>query len=263
MKRVGLVPAAGSANRIAPLPCSKEIFPVGYGNAGGKGGRRPRVACQSLLEKMATAGAKTAFIVTRPDKWDIPAYLGSGKGMGVGLAYIMTDPTPGAPYTLDQAFPFVNDALILFGFPDIVFDPDDAFLRLLGRQAETDADIVLGLYRASRPHKMDMVALDPSGRIREIVIKPGATDLTHTWIIAVWTPVFTRFMNGFLAAAQAADKRPPGELHVGDVVRTAISQGVRAETVVFEDGRYVDIGTPEDLYSAVRENIQSLETENT
>lgn len=30
---VGLIPAAGNATRLQPLPCSKEIFPVGFHRA--------------------------------------------------------------------------------------------------------------------------------------------------------------------------------------------------------------------------------------
>jgi len=27
---VGIIPASGRATRIAPLPCSKELYPVGF-----------------------------------------------------------------------------------------------------------------------------------------------------------------------------------------------------------------------------------------
>ena len=30
---VGLIPASGQATRIAPLPCSKELFPIGFRTA--------------------------------------------------------------------------------------------------------------------------------------------------------------------------------------------------------------------------------------
>jgi len=31
---VGLVPATGRATRITPLPCSKELYPIGLGPIG-------------------------------------------------------------------------------------------------------------------------------------------------------------------------------------------------------------------------------------
>lgn len=259
MERIGLMPAAGFATRLAPLPCSKEIFPVGFHYSGEAGDGRPKVACHYLLENMAKAGASKAYVILRPEKWDIPFYLGSGKFLGLNLAYLMTEQTPGTPFTLDRAFPFVDRALILFGFPDIIFGPEDAFLQLIGRQINSRADIVLGLYRAQQPHKMDMVAFDPIGRIREIVIKPCTTDLEYTWIIAVWTSVFTRFMHAFLSEKSAVENGITKELYMGDVIRAGIREGLSAETVTFEDGNYVDIGTPEDLIGAVKENIQALE----
>jgi glucose-1-phosphate thymidylyltransferase len=167
----------------------------------------------------------------------------------------------GAPYTLDQAYPFVRDAVIVFGFPDIIFEPEDAFIQLLNQQAATEADIVLGLFVADQPHKMDMVSLDEQGRPKQIVIKPRQTGLRHTWIIAVWTPVFTHFMHEYLASVQAAGAptqindpaaRPP-ELFVGDVIQAAIEAGLRVEKVFFPDGHYIDIGTIDNLLKAIRD----------
>lgn len=256
---IGLIPAAGQAMRIQPLPCSKEIFPVGFRRAGDANDSRPKAACHCLIENMAAAGAEKAYIILRPEKWDIPSYLGNGRHLGLNLAYLITEQTSGAPFTLDQAFPFIEGALILFGFPDIIFGPEDAFLRLTGRQKESNADIVLGLYRANNPHKVDMVALDPVGRIKEIVIKPLATELKYTWIIAIWTSVFTRFMHTFLAEASAIGKKGARELYLGDVICAGIRRGLSVEGMIFEKNDYVDIGTPEDLFKAVKENIQALE----
>jgi len=254
---VAILPAGGQATRIAPLPCSKELYPVGFHPLAG-GGLRPKAVCHYLLEKMRLAGAKKAYIVLRTGKWDIPAYLQDGLMLDMHLAYLIMRLPYGAPYTLDQAYPFVREARIVFGFPDILFEPEDAFRQLLNRQEKTEADIVLGLFPATNPQKMDMVDLDERGRIRQIVIKPQETHLVYTWIIAVWTPAFTHFMHAYLADAQAAAEdgagRPaksPPELYVGDVIRAAIEAGLQAETVVFPKGRYIDIGTPDDLVKAV------------
>jgi glucose-1-phosphate thymidylyltransferase len=84
---------------------------------------------------MRLAGVTRAYIVLREGKWDIPAYLGDGTMLNMHLAYLMMRLPFGAPYTLDQAYPFVQDALVAFGFPDIIFQPDDAFVQLLARQA--------------------------------------------------------------------------------------------------------------------------------
>jgi glucose-1-phosphate thymidylyltransferase len=262
---IGLIPAGGQATRIAPLPCSKELYPVGFRRVDGDNGLRPKAVCHYLLERMRLAGIDRVYIVLREGKWDIPAYLGDGQMLDMHLAYLMMRLPFGAPYTLDQAYPFVHDALIAFGFPDIIFQPDDAFVQLLARQAATGADIVLGLFPACQPEKMDMVDLDADGRIRQIVIKPVQTYLRYTWLIAVWTPVFTRFMHRHLAAVQsvngqagaAGDAVKQRELFVGDVIQAAIESDLRIESQFFPDGTYLDIGTPDDLVKAVR-NAGSL-----
>ncbi len=43
---IGLIPAAGQATRLAPLPCSKELYPIGLE----RGGARPKVVCEYLLD---------------------------------------------------------------------------------------------------------------------------------------------------------------------------------------------------------------------
>ena len=138
MKKIGLIPAAGTANRIAPLPCSKELYPIGFQSIGAGCGARPKVVSQYLLEKMRLADIAEVYIVLRKGKWDIPEYFGDGKALSMHLAYLMMDLPFGVPYTLDQAYPFVKDSMVVFGFPDIIFQPDNAFANCLpARQQQT------------------------------------------------------------------------------------------------------------------------------
>jgi len=249
---VGLIPAAGRATRIAPLPCSKEIYPIGLGLLNGGRGSRPKAACHYLLEKMAAAGIAKTYIVLREGKWDIPAYLADGWMFQMQLAYLMIRGSLGVPYTLDQAYPFVRDALVTFGFPDILFNGDDAFQRLLSHHAADYADILLGLFPADRPEKMDMVDLEKDGRVAEIVIQPRQTKLQYSWDIAVWTPVFTEFLHAYLADQRAsAMVLNRVELSVGHVIRAAISAGLIVKGLAVSDEPYLDIGCPEGLTRAL------------
>ncbi len=182
---VGLLPAGGKATRIAPLPCSKELLPIGFHSLDQGRGLRPKVVSHYLLEKMRLANIKKVYIILRKGKWDIPSYYGDGKMLDMHLAYLIMDLPYGIPHTLDQAYHFVEDAIVALGFPDIMFQPEDAFVKLLDKQAESNADIVLGLFPAPLPHKTDMVELDNNGRIRSIQIKPDHTQLNYAWEIAV------------------------------------------------------------------------------
>jgi glucose-1-phosphate thymidylyltransferase len=247
---VGLIPAAGRATRVSPLPCSKELFPVGFGPLAPGGKSRPKPVCWYLLQKFRSAGIERAYLVLREGKWDIPGYLRDGGSSGVHLAYLMLGPPHGVPYTLDQAHPFLGDSRVALGFPDILFERGDAYRVLAEHQSRTGADVVLGLFPAAAPCKMEMVEVDRQGRVRRIVIKPRRTRLAHTWGIALWTPAFTAFLHTFLASRTLADGHA-AELHVGDVIRAAGEAGLRVEGVPVQDRPYIDIGTSDDMRRAL------------
>jgi glucose-1-phosphate thymidylyltransferase len=139
---VGIIPAAGQGSRLGRLPCSKEIYPVGFWHGDGEKTGQPKAVCHYLLDRMHLAGVHKVFIIVREGKWDIPAYLGDGYHLGLHLAYLMMRLPYGPPFTLDQAYPFVRDALVVTGFPDLLFQPEDAFVRLLQKQASSGAEPV-------------------------------------------------------------------------------------------------------------------------
>ena len=253
-KIIGLIPAAGRATRLGPLPCSKEIYPIGFRPGPDDQELRPKAAGHYLLEKMQRAGIERAYIVLRTGKWDIPACFQDGAAVGMRLGYLVMDKSDGVPYTLDHAYPFVQDALVALGFPDILFSADDAFVHLLEHQEQTGADIVLGLFPGDQPHKTDMVEVDERGAVRRILIKPGKTDLRYTWGIAVWSPAFTHFMHEFLASRPAVSDAP--ELHAGDIIHAAIQTGLQVQGVHVSTEPYLDIGTPEDLALALARHTQ-------
>jgi glucose-1-phosphate thymidylyltransferase len=162
----------------------------------------------------------------------------------------------GVPYTLNQAFPFVGDSLIALGFPDILFQPKDAFVRLLHRQANSNAVVVLGLFPTDQPSKVGMVDFDEAGRVRWIIEKPQQTHLRYMWAIAVWNPVFTHFLKDYLVESESlamTENTPRQEIPIGDVIQAAVERGLQVEAEVFHDGKFLDIGTPEDLAQAVHQ----------
>ena len=209
--------------------------------------------CCYLLEQLRVAQIGRAFVILGPGKWDIPGYLGDGSQLGVRLGYLIAEDSPDTATTVDQARPFVRDALVAFGFPDVVVEPVDVFPRLMVRQAQTAAALVLGLFPVDQPRKMDMVDRDGGGRVRRIVIKPERTKLCYAWISAVWTPAFTDFLGDFQrqrGGRQASATTP--EVHIGEVIDASIDAGLHVDSVAFTEGRYIDIGTPDDLARAVR-----------
>lgn len=252
---VGIIPAAGHASRLSPLPCSKEVYPLGFDIDGEGNVGAPRAVCLYLLEKFRLAGVDRVYIVLRKGKWDIPSYLGDGGSHGVNIAYLIQGLPYGEPYTVNQAYPFVKDEVVAFGYPDVLFEPDDAYIRLLSRLALGGSDMVLGVFPADRPEKVDMIDFD-DGRVRRIVIKPERTDLRYAWGIAVWTPAFTRFMHDYLDARREA---PQHELSMGDVVQAAVDEGLSVEGLRVSNKPLLDIGTGDDLLRALKRVVDRTE----
>lgn len=247
---IGLIPCGGYGSRISPLPCSKEILPVGTRSAV-DGSLRLKAVSQSLLEQMQQGGVRKAFLVLRKGKWDIPNYYGDGSEIGMDLGYLVTRLPLGPAYTIDQAYPFVQNVNIAFGYPDILFGPRDAFKQALKRLATTRSEIVLGLHSIYNPRDWDMVEGDKTGRVRALVRKPDKTKLKWGIILAVWTPRFTNFLHEYLSVPRTAAQEPgkgfPAELTIGDVIQAAIREGVPTQSVSFPHHTYLDIGTPEGL----------------
>jgi len=257
---VGLIPAAGQAKRLQPFPCSKEMFPVGFSRDERTGAPRPKVVNQYLMEKFQAAGITKTYMVIREGKWDIPGYFREGDGVGMSLAYLVIQGSLGPPHTIDYAYPFVRQNRIAFGFPDILFGPKDAYRRLIQKQEDTKADVVLGLHRIEDPLVWDMVDADEDGWVQAIIMKPRTTTLTFGWDCAVWTPVFSEFLHGFLRSEEtkrnldrlaSTANDPGGDLAVGVVLQAALKAGLSIQSMKFPEASYLDVGSPENLAKAV------------
>lgn len=259
---VGLIPAAGRGTRLSPLPFSKELMPVGYQHVSDGADRKPKPVSQYLVERMRMAGATQIFFIVRAGKWDIADYYGDGSRLGLSCAYLHAGLPWGPPFSLSQAVPFIPQADVVFGFPDILIDPVDSFTPLLQRKAETGADVVLGLFDATAREPGDVITHDPaSGRVQRLETKeerPRRPDHYTCWMFAVWGPRFTAFLAeecGRLAdEAEARIKTDPlakaPEWPVGAVISAAIRAGLHVNSVYFPKGRFLDIGEPSGITAA-------------
>lgn len=255
-KIVGLIPAAGIAERISPLPCSKEIYPVEFDNSPENEILRPKVVSQYLIEGMQQVDVTKVYVIIRKGKWDILNYLGSGNWMDMNLAYLIMDLPFGVPFTLDQAYHFVKDDIVVFGFPDIIFKPIDAFTHLLEKQILENSDIVIGLFCAPQPYNTQhLVEIDSGDQVCGFEIGPSQTTLKQTWIIAVWNKVFTRFLHEYVSIESKRFKKNSAlkkdsiaeEVSMTQVFAAALQKGLKIGSVTFAEGSFLDIGSPDNL----------------
>jgi glucose-1-phosphate thymidylyltransferase len=243
---IGLVPAAGHATRLGRLPCSKEVLPLAPGPAAPGRTPPPRVVAEHLLAALAQGGIGRAVVVLRSGKWDIPAYFAAGAA--VELAYRVVAESPTVVHTLAAARPFVGQAVVALGFPDILFTPTGIYRPLLARLEASGADAVLALVPTRRADKADMVTADRRGRVVAIECKPQRTGAGWTWVGAVWRPTVSDYLEAWIARRRA---RPGAEAWPGQVLGDGLGDGLAVEAVRFPRGGYLDIGTPDDLARAL------------
>ena len=213
MDPVGLIPAAGHAERLQPLPCSKEVYPVGG-----------RPVMDYVVERLRAAHCRELRVVTRPDKKDV---IEHARELGAELV-MGTPPTLAVSLALGLQGLGASD-VVLVGLPDTVWEPMDGFVQLLDR-LEDGADIVLGVFESDEPERSDVVVLDHQGLVQRVHVKEPDPPSNLVW--------------GCFAArvgALAGLERSPSPGHFFD--------GREVAAVVLP-GRMLDIGTPEALAAA-------------
>ena len=255
MEIIGLVPAAGQATRLSPLPFSKELFPVTLEQANVDSEPLPKLVSNYIFNKFHLGGAQKVYVVIRDGKWDIPGYYGSGSRIGLNLAYLVVSESPGVPYTVDYAYPFIKDAMVLFGYPDILFRPRDAYHQLVTRLLSINADVVIGVFDLFPGQLTDRVEVGKDGNINAINVRSTSRDSSPGWIIAAWKPIFTNFLHQHLKKRMqnlAQIKQLP-EMFLGHVFQTAIIEGIKFNSIHFHDKNFWDIGTPKGLQKALEE----------
>jgi glucose-1-phosphate thymidylyltransferase len=241
---VGLIPAAGVGARLPGRELSKEMLPVDTARETGS----PVIS--HLLGRMARAGIREVTVVLRPEKQDIRDYLAGDEWDRMTFDFRTTPGTSGVPETVALGLKENENSNIAFGFPDILFEPANAFGRMMDRLNSGNADVVLGLFPTPNPTKMDMVDTNKDGTVIEIEIKPGQTRLAYTWILAVWKPTFTAYLCNLVnndSARVVALATTANDNHLGQVFRLAIADGLAIDSLAFSSGRSLDIGTPDDL----------------
>lgn len=213
MDPVGLVPAAGRAERLQPLPCSKEVCLVGG-----------RPIMDFVVERLRAADCRELRVVTRPDKDDVIA-----RARELGAEVVTgTPPTLSASLALGLKGLEASD-IVLVGLPDTLWEPMDGFVQLLARLAD-GADIVLGVFESDEPERSDVVVLDERGFVQRVHVKEADPPGTLVWGC---------FAARVGALAGLEHSSSPGHFFDG-----------REVAAVVLPGRMLDIGTPDALASA-------------
>jgi glucose-1-phosphate thymidylyltransferase len=214
---VGVLPAAGRAERLQPLDGSKELLEVGG-----------RPVLDYAVERLRAADPEEIRIVVRPEKEDVVE-----RAQALELAVVEARPESLAESVFAGIAGLADDDAVLIDLPDSIWEPVDGF-RLLLAALTPGRDVVLGTFRSPEPERGDVVAADADDRVTAVHVKspepPGAE---------VWGAVVARVG----ALGGLARHEQPGRLF------DELAREGRVHAVRFP-GEFLDIGTKEALARA-------------
>ena len=213
------MPAAGYATRLQPIEGSKEVYPI----AG-------KPVMDYLVERMRAAGCSDIRVVTRPEKTDVIRHA-----TAQGLRVVETYPESVSDSLLAGLFEVAEDTVVIFGFPDTIWEPRDGFSRLTAALT-AECDVALGIFLGQEPQRSDVVVLDGSGRVTQIQVKPETPRSRLIWGCCA-------ARAGVLEAMKGVDE--PGHYF------NSILHDRRVVGVHLSDD-FIDIGTRERLEKLAR-----------
>ena len=215
---VGVVPAAGHATRLQPLTGSKEVLSI-IGVP----------LMDHLVERLRRAACTDIRVVTRPEKTDVIAHADE-----LGLTVVGAYPPSVSRSLLAGLEGTDPEDVVLFGFPDTIWEPLDGFVRLL--DALDGFEVALGLFRGREPDRSDVVEFAESGIVTSVEVKPPMPKSDWVWGMA------------------AARRRGLDALVIHDepgAAFNAMCAGGKVAAVPLS-GPFDDLGTPEALEAYLR-----------
>jgi glucose-1-phosphate thymidylyltransferase len=250
MRVIGVIPAAGKGTRLAPLPFSKELFPLGFIKSQDKYFVRP--VSHYLLETFKKADINDIFWITSVDKPDIQKYYKSGTHYGMNFCYLNQDEPKGMVDAITCIDPWLRtekDYLIALGMPDTLFDPEDMFVQMKELLLSSSSfDVVLGIFQTRQWEKLGMVDFnDENGLhvVSKITDKPKIKPETDfAWGTALWRPSFQSMLQKILPNGKADH-----EYTLSEAFNYAIDNGLKVGAI--KGSKYMDIGTIEDLQKTI------------
>lgn len=234
---IGLIPAAGKGLRLG-LPYPKELYPIIRDN-------RYKPVAQYILENLLSCGVKHVVFVINETKHQLIGYFGDGSRFGCHISYVVQEirddiqrsTSPGLAHALDSAYHLLGSKTVLFGMPDTLITPKNAY-ELVIHNAEPADDFMMGIFSTQHPEKGGMVEKDPAGRVVRIIDKPCHNPMNNTWGILIWRSRFTEFLHEAIHTKEMGD--------FAEVMNSAIAAGLIFRGIE-TGGTFTDLGTYEEI----------------
>ncbi|MFC0513599.1 nucleotidyltransferase family protein [Mucilaginibacter angelicae] len=234
-KIYGLLPAAGLATRMRPFRYPKELLPIHYQFVDETEYVRPKLLIEHSLEALNLGGVNDLYIVVPEWKPEIMRYLEDGAQFGHSISYLYNSKALGLADALLSGYPWLCDKITCFAMPDTIFSPPTAFRDIITELQTKNADLVLGIFPTDEAQHFGPVEFDATGKVLQVWEKPAEPKVNNAWGIAVWN---SRFWDFFKSEAAALE---PG-VSITHTFNRAARQGLKVQSVYFENGWYKDIG---------------------
>lgn len=217
MRLVGVLPAAGRAERLQPLDGSKELLEIGG-----------RPVLDYSVDRLRAADPDEIRIVVRPEKEDVLE-----RARALQLTVVEARPESLAESVLAGIAGLADDDTVLLDLPDSIWEPVDGFRLLLGALGP-GTDVVLATFRSAEPERGDVVVADADDRVTAVHVKSPEPPGNEVW--------------GAVAARAGALSELRSHAEPGDLFDELAREG-RVHAVRFP-GEFLDIGTKEALARA-------------
>jgi len=236
---IGIIPAAGTGQRIQPLGCSKELLPVGSRLIDGI--ERPKAVTEYLVERMIAAGATQICIVISSEKTDIVKYFAE-RNYASEIFYVVQQQPHGLCDALFRAESFARTHdHVLLGLPDTIWFPENAYRTAI--EADRRPDVNLICFPVLNPSAFDSVVSDEHGYVRRVDVKIPLPESHWIWGAVITTGVAFHSLRLLWESRHRTDE------YLGDLLNAFIDAGntVRATHV---GEVYMDVGTLQGYHAA-------------
>jgi len=235
---IGLLPAAGKGTRLG-VPFPKELFPIIINN-------QYKPVSQFSLDYLKKADVNQITFVINETKDELISFFGNGSKFECNINYVVQEPwesaseakSPGLAHALDSAYHLAKEKYVFFSMPDTIMVPNNVF-SVAKESTPENTDVQLILFPTNSPEKYGMVSLDNGNKVLKIIDKPQKTNLNYMWGAIIWSPRFTEFLHNEVIHKNQGD--------FAEIINSAILSHLNLNCHIIENGRYFDIGTPDEV----------------